>query len=165
MPEVRVATAEDLETIWNRNLAEHPQDLRWCAWKEEYIAINRSGDAVTFVVVCDGEPVGEGTLLLSPSCSAIGGRTVLADGKRAANVNALRICKAYERIGYVSAMVRKMERYAAALGYTRLTIGVAAKETRNLAIYLHWGYTEFLMSELEEGELVLYYGKNLPAAQ
>lgn len=33
-----------------------------------------------------------------------------------------------------------MEEYAGSLGYNRLTIGVEARETRNLAIYLHWGF-------------------------
>ena len=42
-----------------------------------------------------------------------------------------------------------------------MTIGVEAKDTRNLAIYLHWGFTEFVLGEVEEGELVLYYRKAL----
>ena len=54
-----------------------------------------------------------------------------------------------------------MEQYARDLGYTRITIGVEAKEARNLAIYLHWGYTDYICHEFDGGELVLYYGKNL----
>ena len=58
-------------------------------------------------------------------------------------------------------MVRTMEDYARSQGYSQITIGVEAVETRNLGIYLHWGYDEFLMSEGEDPELVLYYGKEL----
>ena len=54
-----------------------------------------------------------------------------------------------------------MERYARSLGYQRITIGVEAAEARNLAIYLHWGFTELLLTEGEGPELVLYYGKKL----
>ena len=54
-----------------------------------------------------------------------------------------------------------MERAAAERGITTLTIGVDAHETRNLAIYLHWGYTRFVMSEVEDGCLVLYYAKEI----
>ena len=161
MSEYRKATLEDLEQIWNMNIADNVGDERWLAWKREYIGYNQSGEAVTFVVICDGHPVGEGTLLFSPACKAISGRTVLADGAKIANVNALRIRKEYEGQGHISAMMRGMEDYALAHGYTQLTIGVEAKETRNLAIYLHWGYDRFVLSEVEDGELILYYAKDL----
>ena len=54
-----------------------------------------------------------------------------------------------------------MEAYAKEHGYARLTIGVEAQEARNLAIYLHWGYQEFVMSEMDGDALVLYYAKAL----
>lgn len=57
--------------------------------------------------------------------------------------------------------MREIENYAVQCGYSHLTIGVEASETRNLAIYLHWGYTEFVRSEIEEDVLVLYYRKTL----
>lgn len=87
----------------------------------------------------------------------------MADGETVANVNALRITKEYEGQGHISTMVRRMEQYALAQGYHRLTIGVDARETRNLAIYLHWGYCDFVMAAEEDGELVLYYAKELKA--
>ncbi|MBQ7336592.1 MAG: GNAT family N-acetyltransferase [Clostridia bacterium] len=161
MFEYRKATEQDMESIWNRSIADHPGDSRWVKWKEQYIAYHQSGRAATFVAVCDGCPVGEGTLLFSAECGAIRGRTVLADNRCIANVNALRIQKEYEGQGHISAMMRRMEDYAIKQGYTRLTIGVEAKETRNLAIYLHWGYDEFIMSETEDDELVLYYAKKI----
>lgn len=157
----RIATPDDLERIWAKDIADNPGDEAWLRWREQYIGYNRDGDAVTFVVVCDGEPVGQGTLLFSPDCSAIRGRTNLADGKRTTNVNALRIEKAHEGQGHISRMVRMMERYARERGFDTITIGVEAAETRNLAIYLHWNYTEFVMADIDDDALVLYYGKEL----
>ena len=161
MAEYRKATRQDLEQLWNINIAENPDDPRWVSWKQEYVSHNQTGKGYTFTVVIDNEPVGEGTILFSPDCSAIAGRADLADGGTTANINALRIRKAYEGKGHISALVRLMESYAAEHGITRLTIGVEAKETRNTAIYLHWGYTEFVTYAIEDGELVLYYAKNL----
>lgn len=161
MIQIRKATREDLETLWNRNIAENPGEECWLRWKTQFIADNESGAAVTFAVAADGDPVGEGTLLLSPECRAIRGRLALADGKSTANINALRIRKEYEGLGHVSRLVREMERYVASLGYTRITIGAEAAESRNLAIYLHWGYDRFLLTEGEGQEIVLYYGKDL----
>ena len=161
MTEYRKATPQELEQLWDINIAENPGDSNWARWKTEYISHNQAGRGYTFAVVIDNQPVGEGTLLFSPDCSAIAGRSELADSKTVANINALRIRKAYEGQGHISALVRLMESYAARHGITRLTIGVEAKETRNTAIYLHWGYTEFVTHGIEDGELVLYYAKNL----
>ena len=161
MVEYRLATERDLEQIWARNIEDNPGDDRWIRWREEYIGYNRDRRAETFVVVVDGEPVGEGTLLYSTDCSAIRGRTFLADGKTVANVNALRICEAYEGQGHISAIHRLMIQRAAQLGFKRLTIGVEECEMRNRAIYEHWGYADLIHQEVENGEVVLYYSKNI----
>ena len=157
----RKATELDLECIWNRNILDNPGDDRWQRWKEQFIGYNRSGAAVTFVVLDDENPVGEVTLIISPECKAVKGSPCLADGKVIGNINALRIRKEYEGHGYVSALMREMEAYAKERGIETLTIGVEAAETRNLGIYLHWGYTEFVYSETDCGELVLYYAKKI----
>lgn len=157
----RLATPQDLERIWNKNIAQNPKDARWVHWKEEYIRYNKTGMAQTYVVVCEEEPVGECTLILSPECNAVRGLSELADGKTIANINALRITKEYEGKGHSSKLMACVEEAAKAQGINTLTIGVEAKETRNLGIYLHWGYDSFVMSETEDDELVLYYSKEI----
>ncbi len=158
---VTKATSELLERVWARDIARNPGDSRWLRWREQYLAYNASGMAVTYAVTADGEPVGQGTLLLSPDCSAIDGRLDIADGVTVANVNALRIEKPHEGKGLISQLVRLLENEASSRGFSRVTIGVEAHETRNLAIYLHWGYRELVRYGEEDGELVLYYGKEL----
>lgn len=100
-------------------------------------------------------------MLFSPERKAVGGRTQLADGRTVANINALRIDKAYEGKGHISKLVGLMGQYAAENGYKSLTLGVETHEARNLAIYLHWRYDEFVLSEVEDGMLVLYYKKSV----
>jgi len=155
------AGLEDLEAIWNHHILENPGDQRYIRWKQQFINDNLSGNAVTFVISADGNCIGEGTLLLSPDCRAIRGRTCLCDGKAIANINALRIQKAYEGQGYISSLMKVMEQYAVSIGIQTLTIGAEAAETRNLGIYLHWGFDRFLLHELEDDTLVLYYAKSL----
>lgn len=157
----RKATLADLELIWDKSIAQNSDDPRWSRWKEQYIGYNQSGMAQTYVVLCNGDPVGEGTLLFAPDCRAVRGRLALADGQRIANVNALRIEKKHEGKGHISRLMHLMEQDAAARGYTALTIGVEAAEARNLAIYLHWGYTRLVTIETEDGAHVLYYGKTI----
>lgn len=159
--EYKVASIDELELRWERNIIENIDDERWVTWKREAIENNKTGKSQTFVILFDKVPVGEGTLLFSPSCEAINGRIELADGLKNINVNALRIEKKHEGQGHISKLVRFMEKFAIDKGYKIITIGVEARETRNLAIYLHWDYNQFLMSEIEDDELVLYYSKQL----
>ncbi len=157
----KMADRESLGKIWDKNIENNKGDARWTKWKDEYIGYNESNKYTTFLVLDGAEPVGEGTLIWSPECNAIAGRTQLADGYRVANINALRIEKPYEGQGHISRLISVMERFAKEKGVERLTIGVEAKETRNLAIYLHCGFCHFVMSEAEGNELVLYYEKSL----
>ncbi|MCL1951656.1 MAG: GNAT family N-acetyltransferase [Oscillospiraceae bacterium] len=155
----RPATGNDLELIWAKNIADNPGDARWVRWRTEIITNNQSGASKTFVVLYGDAPVGEGTLVFSPAC--LNGRPALADGESRANISALRMDKRHEGKGHISKLVKLMERHARDAGYQVLTIGVEPKETRNLAIYLHWGYDTFVLSAMEDNELVLYYSKEL----
>lgn len=161
--EYRKATKEDLEIIWDKNINSHKNDLRWKRWKEKYIYYNEKGMATTFVAV-DNEPVGEITILFSPECNAVKGKPEICDGKTIANMNAFRIEKSYENQGHISKLLKLAESFAKEKGILELSIGVEANETRNLAIYLHWGFTEFISSEIDHDEgdaLVLYYKKKI----
>ncbi|MBQ7831341.1 MAG: GNAT family N-acetyltransferase [Clostridia bacterium] len=157
----RIATAVDLDKIWDKDISENPSDDRWIRWKKQYTDYNRSGKATTFVVLKDDEPVGQITVLFSTECSAVKNRPMLCDGKNTANMNAFRIEKRYEGQGHISKLVKIAEGYAKEKGFSYLTIGSEAKESRNLSIYLHFGYTEFITSFTEDGDLVLFYGKKI----
>lgn len=156
MVEYRIATREEFDLLWDRNIAADPGEPMWPVWRERFRSRIDQGQAITFAVVIDGNPVGEGTLEMNT-----GKDPRLCNGRDTAYLAALRIYKEYEGQGHISNLVKTMERYAAQRGYSRVTIGVEAAETRNLAIYLHWGYDKFLMSEGDGGELVLYYGKDI----
>ena len=157
----RIATQDDLEKIWAKDIAQNPCEECWVRWREQYLEYNRLGKAVTFVVLVKEEPVGQITILFSPECSAVKDRPMLCNGINIANMNAFRIEKKYEGQGHISRLVKMAENFAKDKGVSCLTIGCEAKESRNLAIYLHFGYTEFITSIVENDELVLFYGKKL----
>ena len=160
-----MATLDDLNNVWDKDIRKNPADLRWVRWKEEYINYNLNGDAKTFVAVDGDNVIGQITVVFNDNVKAVKGKKRLCDGKSIVNMNAFRCDKEYEGQGHISKLVKIGEEYARSKGYTYSTIGSEAKESRNLAIYLHFGYKEFLMYEIDEEEeespLVLYYGKQL----
>ena len=157
----RQATIEDLEKIWDKDIEQNKGEDCYIRWKQQYMEYNETGKATTFVVLDEDEPIGQITVLFSPECSAVKNRPLLCNGKTKANMNAFRIDKKYEGQGHISKLVKMAEKYAKDKGITYLTIGSEAKESRNLAIYLHFGYKEFITSLIEDGELILFYGKSI----
>ena len=148
--EYKEATMAELDLRWDKNIADNAGDHRWVTWKSQAIENHRQRKGIAFVVLHDGNPIGEGTLLFLP---------------HSIEINGLRIDKPYEGKGHISKLVKVMEQYAKRVGYNVVTIGVEPKETRNLAIYLHWGYDTFVklaISDFKQEEgLVLYYAKNI----
>ena len=146
----KIATLEEIERRWDINIANNIGDDRWVEWKTVAIENQKNKKCTTFVVLYGEEPIGEGTLI--PTLQSV-------------EINGLRIEKQYEGKGHISKLVKLMEQYAKYEGYKTAIIGVEPKETRNLAIYLHWGYNTFVKLEIsgmkEEEGLVLYYSKLL----
>ena len=159
----RIASIDDLNVIWDKNIAKHPNDTRWVRWKEEYINYNKNKEAITFVVADGDNPIGEMTLVLKPSVKAVLGKANLCIEGEIANMNAFRIEKQYEGQGHISKLHKLIVDYAKQMGIKKLTIGVEANETRNIAIYLHFGYNKYIGHEIdkEDGALVLYYEKDI----
>ena len=161
----RLATLEDLNNVWDKDINNNQDDPRYIRWKKEYIDYNLNDEAKTFVAVNDNEVIAQITLILKTNVKAVINKDKLCDGKSICNMNAFRCDKEYEGKGHISKLVKLAEKYAKDIGYTYITIGSEARETRNLSIYFHFRYNEFLMSELDDSEedapLVLYYGKSL----
>lgn len=156
----RRATYEDLDKIWNKDIKENADDKRYIKWKKEFITANSKNDIITFVVLDNDDPVGQTSLILNSDCVKSPNKDILCN-KESANMATFRIEKRFEGQGHISKLVKMAEDYARKLGYKYLTIGSEAKESRNLAIYLHWQYNQFIGFDINEGDLILYYRKNL----
>ena len=155
MTEYRIATRAEFDALWDRNTALNPDEPMWPIWRQRFRGRIDRGQAITFTVIVDGEPVGEGTLELDT-----GKDPRLCDGKSTAYLSALRIRPELEGRGHISRLIRVMEDHARALGFRRLTIGVEADSHRNRSIYRHWGYVNLILEPTED-PAVLYYGKDL----
>lgn len=160
----RIATERDLVNVWEKDIKRNAGDTRWLRWKEEYINYNKHSEAITFVAVTDdGNVIAQVTLILSPNVKAVQDKPKLCDGKTIANFNAFRCDKEYRGQGHISKLVKIAENWALQNGIKIITIGVEANNSKNIMIYFHFGFTEFVMYEIDkdEGELILYYQKKI----
>ena len=162
--EYRIATSKDLESVWDKDIKRHQGEECWVRWKKEYIDYNKNNDAKTFVAVNGDDVIAQITVVLTDKVKAVQGKPFLCDNQTV-NMNAFRCDKEFEGHGHISRLVKMGEEYARSLGKKYATIGAEATIPRNLSIYFHFGYTEFLkaVEEDDDGEnvLVLYYRKKL----
>lgn len=113
------------------------------------------------MAVADGDPVGQATLVLLKDAIDSEIKDILCNDCDTAYISTVRIEKQFEAQGRISKLFKLMEKNAADMGIKYLTIGCEAKMTRNLAIYLHFGYTEYLTSITDDGDLILFFRKAL----
>lgn len=157
----RLASIEDLEKIWDKDIQENLNDKRYLKWKDEFIEANKAENIITFVVLYNDEPVGQASIVLNKNNISAKCRDFLCDGKEKAYVSTLRIEKRFESQGHISNLMKMIEDFAKSKNIKSLTIGAEAKESRNLAIYLHFGYMKFVSSEVDNGRLILFYEKEI----
>lgn len=70
----RMATIDDLNRAWDKDIGKNPKDSRWSRWKKEYIDYNINGDAKTFVAVDNDDVVAQITVVLKPNVKAVRGK-------------------------------------------------------------------------------------------
>ena len=109
--EYRIATKAEFDLLWDRNISADPGEPMWPIWRERFENRIRLGQAITFAVVLDGDPVGEGTLEMDT-----GKDPRLCNGKDTAYLSALRIYKAHEGQGHISRLVKTIENHAKSKG-------------------------------------------------
>ncbi len=135
--EIRPATLEELEQWWDNRIAKSPEDNSWVIWKNNFIEENLNGKRKTFFVFDNNKYIGQGTLLFENQDSIMTG-----NGK--AEIIKLEIIKEERGKGIATKIYQKLKSYAKSVGIKTLTIGVEPCEVRNMQIYFHWGFTNYL---------------------
>lgn len=135
--EIRPATLEELEQWWDNRIARNPEDNSWVIWKNNFIEENLNGKRKTFFVFDNNKYIGQGTLLFESADSIMTG-----NGK--AEIIKLEIIKEERGKGIATKIYQKLKSYAKSVGIKILTIGVEPCEIRNIQIYFHWGFTNYL---------------------
>ena len=163
--EIRIATMQELENWWDKEIKENVGDNSLVVWKNNFIEENINGKRKTFFAFDSGKYVGQGTLLFESKDKVMTG-----DGK--AEIIKLEIEEEYRGKGVATEIYKALKFYAKSVGIKTLTIGVEPSEIRNMQIYFHWGFTKFLQcitenyppkNDSEEGEIVtvLCYSQNI----
>ena len=135
---VRQATIKEINNWWDTRISKSPDDNSWVVWKNIFVEENLNGNRKTFFAFDNnGQFIGQCSLFFKSNDKVM-------TGEQKAEINKLEIIKEERGKGYATQIYYAVKKYAKEHGIKTLTIGVEPCEIRNMQIYFHWGFTNFL---------------------
>lgn len=163
----KVATRDELLKRWEYLVSIHPGNDEWIKYREKTIKNYDNGNIIPYLGFLDGEIICEATAYIKEEAfiDDISEPSGLLSDKMA-YLAAFRTNKEYEGKGYFSKLYNFVENDLKKRGYSELSIGVEQNEVRNIDIYSHLGFKEYIKTVIEhnshnEKEIILFYKKNI----
>lgn len=145
---IKIPSIEEMNKRWNYliNNKENLEDqYNWIIWKEKAIDNFVSGKTIPYYGFLNDEIICEATVILDESI--VENPVDLVSDKRA-YLSAFRTNKEYEGQGYFSKLFKYMINDLKDKGYEEACLGVEPVEKRNIEIYTHLGFTNYLKKEI-----------------
>lgn len=157
-----------LNQVWDELIQKHNNSEMWIKWKE--IALRNYETRITYIGLLGDQIITEATAIISEKDLDMQNKENLID-ETTAYLTSFSTNKKYEGKGYFSKLYKYMEKDLQKRGFETLTLGVEPCEIRNIQIYFHWGYTNYIKTACEEypcengkePEKIIanYYSKNI----
>ena len=162
----KIASREELLKRWDYLIEIHPENHKWVKFKEKALKHFDENSTISYLGFLNNEIICEITAYIKNS-AFIGDISdssgLLSDSM--AYLAAFRTNKEYEGQGYFSQLYRFVENDLKERGYTELSLGVGPKAVRNMEIYFHLGFREYIKTLIEqeqvEEDVILFYKKKI----
>ena len=169
----KVATKEELLERWNYLVKIHPGNNSWVVYKENAIRNFDEQNTISYLGFLDNEIICEATAYIK-SAAFIGDISdpsgLLSDDM--AYLAAFRTNKEHEGKGYFGKLYKFVEQDLKEKGYTELCLGVGPEAVRNIEIYFHLGFREYIKTIVQqeqpedeyskpEEDVIIFYKKRI----
>ena len=166
----RVANREELLKRWDYLIEIHPGNNKWVKFRENALKHYDEKSTISYLGFLNDEIICEATAYIKES-AFIGDISepsgLLSDNM--AYLAAFRTNKEFEGKGYFSKLYNFVENDLKQKGYTELSLGVGPEEVRNMEIYFHLGFRNYIKTVIEfetteddsskKEEVILFYKK------
>lgn len=166
----RVANREELLKRWDYLIVIHPGNNKWVKFRENALKHYDEKNTISYLGFLNDEIICEATAYIKES-AFIGDISepsgLLSDNM--AYLAAFRTNKEFEGKGYFSKLYNFVENDLKQKGYTELSLGVGPEEVRNMEIYFHLGFRNYIKTVIEfetteddsskKEEVILFYKK------
>lgn len=169
----KVANRDELLKRWDYLIEIHPGNNKWCGFKENALKHFDENSTISYLGFLNNEIICEATAYIKNS-AFIGDISepagLLSDSM--AYLAAFRTNKEYEGKGYFGKLYKFVEDDLKNRGYKELSLGVGPEAVRNIEIYFHLGFREYIKTIIEheisngdpskqEDDVILFYKKKI----
>ena len=169
----KVATRDELLKRWEYLVDIHPGNNKWKEYKENALKHFDEGSTISYLGFLNDEIICEATAYIKDS-AFIGDISdpsgLLSDNM--AYLAAFRTNKEYEGKGYFSQLYKYVENDLKERGYTELSLGVGPEDVRDIEIYFHLGFKDYIKTVIEyepskddpnikEEDVIIFYKKKI----
>lgn len=162
----KIATREELLKRWDYLIAIHPNNNEWTRYKAMALRNYDNGSSITYLGFLDGDIICEATAYVNETAfegDLSDSSNLLSE--HMAYLAAFRTNKELEGKGYFSKLYQYMEKDLKNRGYNELSLGVGPEAVRNIEIYFHLGFKEYIKTSIEyendKEDVILFYKKKI----
>lgn len=158
----KIASREELEKRWNYLIEIHSVNNIWEKFKDNALNNFDNDNTISYVGILDGEIICELTAYINEEAfiDDIDDYEDLLNDNRC-YLAAFRTNKEHEGNGYFSLLFDYVVDDLKSRGYSELSLGVSPSEVRNMEIYFHLGFRDYIKSTTQDNELILFYKKDI----
>lgn len=158
----KVADRNELIERWKYLVEIHSVNNIWGKFRDNALNNFDNGNTISYVGILDGEIICEATAYINEDAfiDDIDDYDDLLSDERC-YLAAFRTNKEYEGNGYFSLLFDYLVDDLKSRGYNELCLGVSPKEVRNMEIYFHLGFRDYIKSTTQDNELILFYKKDI----
>lgn len=160
----KIATREELLKRWEYLVEIHPGNNDWVVYKENALRNFDNKNTISYLGFLDDKIICEATAYIKEDAfiGDISDPSELLNDKMA-YLAAFRTNKEYEGKGFFSKLYKYMENDLKEKGYLELSLGVGPEDVRNIEIYFHLGFRDYIKTLVEKEnskeDVILFYKK------
>lgn len=158
----KVADRDELIKRWKYLVEIHSVNNIWEKFKDNALNNFDKDNTISYVGILNDEIICELTAYIKEEAfiDDIDDYDDLLSEERC-YLAAFRTNKEYEGQGYFSLLFDYVVEDLKSRGYKELSLGVSPEEVRNMEIYFHLGFRDYIKSTTQDNELILFYKKDL----
>lgn len=158
----KVADRDELIKRWKYLVEIHPVNNIWEKFKDNALNNFDNDNTISYVGILNDEIICELTAYIKEEAfiDDIDDYDDLLSEERC-YLAAFRTNKEYQGNGYFSLLFDYVVEDLKSRGYKELSLGVSPEEVRNMEIYFHLGFRDYIKSTTQDNELILFYKKDI----
>lgn len=158
----KIADRDELIKRWKYLIEIHPVNNIWEKFRDNALNNFDNDNTISYIGILNGEIICELTAYIKEEAfiDDIDDYDDLLSEDRC-YLAAFRTNKEYEGQGYFSLLFDYVVEDLKSRGYSEISLGVGPHEVRNMEIYFHLGFRDYIKSTTQDNELILFYKKDL----